>query len=103
MDAHSRSLVPSRPVQGMPANAAPESTIHIQDMYYVVFRHKWKIIILTVLGLAAAGVFQYTQKPIFESEAKLFVRYVVSEGRTLAPTSATGEERKSPDRGGETI
>jgi polysaccharide biosynthesis transport protein len=103
MDAHSRSLVPSR--SGQTVTAAPADTaLHVQDLYYVIFRHKWKIIICSLLGFAGAGTFQYVQKPSFESEAKLFVRYVVSEGRALTPSAASSDEvRKSPDRGGETI
>src|SRR5580704_14478849 len=55
------------------------------DIYFVVFRHKWKIILLTLLGLAAAVVFYFTQQPLYQSEAKIFIRYV-SDSRELNPS-----------------
>ena len=55
------------------------------DIYFVVFRHKWKIIILTLIGLATAVVFFFTRQPLFQSEAKLFIRYV-SDSHALNPS-----------------
>src|ERR1019366_210863 len=46
------------------------------DIYFVVFRHKWKIVILTSLGLVAAAVFYFTRQPLYQSEAEIFIRYV---------------------------
>ena len=49
----------------------------VGDIWFVLFRHKWKILIISALGLVAAAV-QYTHMPkTFESQAKLFVKYVV--------------------------
>src|ERR1039457_3757507 len=55
------------------------------DIYFVVFRHKWKIIILTLLGLAAAAVFYFTGQPLYQSEAKIFIRYV-TDSHSLNPS-----------------
>jgi len=55
------------------------------DIYFVVFRHKWKIIILTVLGLIAATVFYFTKQPPFQSKAKIFIRYV-TDSHALNPS-----------------
>src|ERR1017187_7603678 len=57
------------------------------DIYFVVFRHKWKIIILTLLGLAAATVFYFTRQPLYQSEAKIFIRYI-TDSHALNPSDS---------------
>jgi len=55
---------------------APTATITMRDVYYVLFRHKWKITILTVLGLLSSfGVYSFWPFP-YVSRAKVFIRYV---------------------------
>ena len=73
----------------------------LADIYYVLFRHKWKILLCTAAGVVAALVVYEFFPPPFQSEAKLFIRYV-TEGKTQA---APGDDMrtKSPDQGGETI
>ena len=73
----------------------------LADIYYVLFRHKWKILLCTAAGVLVALVVYEFFPPPFQSEAKLFIRYV-TEGKTLA---APGDDTrtKSPDQGGETI
>lgn len=83
-----------------PQNA--QSSIGVDDVYYTLFRHKWKIILCTLTGLIIASVLYFIIKPPFYSNAKLFVRYVVMEGRVGRPV-ADDTITKSPDRGGETI
>lgn len=83
-------------------NAVPPSSgLNLGDIYYILFRHKWKIILSTLLGLGVAAAMYLTQKAPFQSEAKLFVRYVISEGKNFGPGS--GDNAKSPDQRGETI
>ncbi len=72
----------SRPIESV-------SSMTVGDIYYVLFRHKWKIIVLTLAGLAAAVVFRHYAGPLFESEAELLIKYV--------------PEAKTPVLGGETI
>src|ERR1039458_6000120 len=55
------------------------------DIYFVVFRHKWKIIILTLLGLVAATFFYFTRQPLYQSEAEIFIRYV-TDSHALNPS-----------------
>ena len=55
------------------------------DIYFVVFRHKWKIVVLTVLGLMEAGVYYFTRQPLYQSDAELFIRYV-SDNRAVNPS-----------------
>ena len=37
------------------------------DIYFVIFRHKWKIIILAALGMVAAGVYYFARQPLWQS------------------------------------
>ena len=55
-------------------NQATPANFHMADVYFVVFRHKWKIIILTLLGVIAAGVYYILKQPPFQSQAELMVR-----------------------------
>jgi succinoglycan biosynthesis transport protein ExoP len=48
----------------------------VGDIYYVVFRHKWKIILLSLAGIVAAAVFYYRNPPPYQSQAELLVQYV---------------------------
>jgi uncharacterized protein involved in exopolysaccharide biosynthesis/Mrp family chromosome partitioning ATPase len=54
----------------------PSAGISPADIYFVIFRHKWKILILTALGLAAATVFYFVKQPLYQSDAQLFIRYI---------------------------
>ena len=63
---------------------APPAGISPADIYFVVFRHKWKIILLTLLGVAAATVFYFARQPLWQSQAKVFIRYV-TDSRGLNP------------------
>jgi polysaccharide biosynthesis transport protein len=60
-------------VQGQPES----SGMGLHDILFMLFRHKGKILALTLIGLIAAiGVYLLTP-PVYESEAKLLVRYVM--------------------------
>lgn len=74
--------------------------INLGDIYYVLFRQKWKILICGCLGLAAAYAMYRLRPPPMQSDATLFVRFVISEGTSLPTQDATA---KSPDQRGETI
>jgi polysaccharide biosynthesis transport protein len=51
-----------------------------QDILFVLFKHKWMILLLTCAGIAAAAAVFVKQKPTYQSTAKLLVRYVVETG-----------------------
>lgn len=74
----------------------------LDDIYYTLFRHKIKIIVCTLIGLIGAGAFFFLVKPDYSSNAKLFVRYVVMDGRAVR-TRTDDTVTKSPDMRGETI
>jgi uncharacterized protein involved in exopolysaccharide biosynthesis/Mrp family chromosome partitioning ATPase len=84
-----------------PPTAASSPGITAGDIYYVLFRHKWKILACTMAGLiAAAGLYRFNAPPA-QSEAKLYIRYVISEGKAMGPV--VNDQTKSPDQRGETI
>lgn len=80
---------------------APEKSIGVQDVIFILFKHKWMILILTLLGLGGAAYVYLNQKPLYQSEAKLLVRYVMETGSV-----DTYNQMKSPGggrRGGDPV
>ncbi len=68
----------------------------LADIYYVLFRHKWKITFCSAAGFLAA-VFLYFHTPAqYSSEAKLFIPYVVD---TRLP-NASDQQIRASDTGG---
>ncbi|MDP3068878.1 MAG: Wzz/FepE/Etk N-terminal domain-containing protein [Opitutaceae bacterium] len=74
--------------------------LDLGDIYYILFRHKWKIILCSLAGIGAAVALYRTENPPFQSEAKLLVRYIV-QGTT--PTRGPTETTKSTDERGGSI
>ena len=72
------------------------------DIYYILFRHKWKIVICAFAGLVAAVAYYFLFPPNFQSEAKLFIRYVVTDSKMMGQ-DGTDATAKTPDQRGETI
>ncbi len=70
----------------------------ITDVYFVLFRRKWLVFAGVVFGvLAAAGLWKMKQ-PLFKSEAKLLVKYVVDTPVLVVPGSEV--KFQSPDESG---
>ena len=84
------------------SNRPSETGMTPGDIYYILFRNKWKILCCSVLGLLVSVTLYLVQPVPFQSDAKLFIRYVITEGKALglARDDAT---TKSPDQRGETI
>lgn len=82
-------------------NQPPAQGLSLGDIYYVLFRHKWKILLFSAAGVIAAVVLFLARSPVYYSEAKILVRYVL-ESRSLTPP-ASDSQIKSPDSGGENI
>ncbi len=82
---------------------AKSSTFELADIYYALFRHKLKIVLLTLAGLVgAAAVYKFMPAP-YQSETKLFIRYVLSDSQTVGPAGGDDPKRIMTDRSGETI
>ncbi len=60
-----------------PPSTTTKPSFGIQDILYVLFKHKWKIGFLGTMGLAAAAAIYLTTKPVYKSEAKLLINYVL--------------------------
>ena len=58
---------------------APRSGMGPHDIIFMLFRHKWKILLCASAGLLAAAGVYFILPPVYTSEAKLFVRYVVDK------------------------
>jgi polysaccharide biosynthesis transport protein len=61
-----------------PQQAAPKDAFGAQDVLYILFKHKWKILLLSLLGFTAAALVFANRKTIYQSQAKLLVRYVLN-------------------------
>ncbi len=61
-----------------------EGGFKMHDILYVLFKHKWKIILLSIIGFTVAGIlgFKIWISPSYESQAKLLIRYVVERNAT---------------------
>src|ERR1043165_9812598 len=62
----------------------PPSGLKPEDILFVLFRHKGKIIFCLFLGLIAASALYVKMPRIYQSEAKLLLRYVL-ERKSIAP------------------
>jgi len=60
-----------------PEQHPPTGSFNLQDVLFVLFTHKRKIVFLTLAGLGAAAAVYFNRQPFYESRAKLLVRYVV--------------------------
>lgn len=74
----------------------------MSEIYYVLFKHKWKIVGFSLVGLlAAAAVYRNWPNTVYRSDAKLFIRYVQESSVPLAVSDDA--QIKSTDQRGETI
>ena len=85
---------------------APEpapSTISVGDVYHVLFRHKWKIVIISALAVLVAAVYVLLNPPFYKSEAKLLIRYVQETKTVTAHPVGNDSQIVSPDTRGESV
>jgi uncharacterized protein involved in exopolysaccharide biosynthesis len=62
----------------------------LRDFYYVLFRHKWKIVLFFLAVMATVTAGTYSAPEIYRAEAKLLVR-IGRENVSLDPTATTGQ------------
>jgi uncharacterized protein involved in exopolysaccharide biosynthesis len=58
-------------------NETQKSSMSLHGILGILFKHKWKILIFTLAGLGAAQAARSLMPALYESQAKLLVRYVV--------------------------
>ena len=71
------------------------------DIYYVVFRHKWKILILSLTGILAAVALFFLKPPPYLSQAELLIQYVPQAGEM--PLLGSDQKVIMPDARGDDI
>jgi uncharacterized protein involved in exopolysaccharide biosynthesis/Mrp family chromosome partitioning ATPase len=70
------------------------SGIHLSDLLFALFKRKWTIILCALLGIIAAAAFYFFYPPVYQSQAKLLVRYVLERSAvdpidTMRPNQAS--------------
>jgi polysaccharide biosynthesis transport protein len=73
--------------------------VSLQDVYFILFRQKWIILIFSLIGLLAAAAVCILKPPQYRSEAELSVRYMVEEKSLNAP----GDEARPLDERSDSI
>ena len=71
------------------------------DIYFTLFRHKWKILLFSTSGILAALALLLFKPPLYESKTKLDILYVV-EGKSFNPPG-NGENTVSLNERGNSI
>jgi polysaccharide biosynthesis transport protein len=74
--------------------------ITLGDIYFVIFRNKWKIIFLSAAGIVAAVAFYFLNPPIYQSEAELLIKYITD---TKPNSSDNNQNTTSIDVRGDVI
>lgn len=93
--------IQARPVQPQ-AHAAG---FDLAELQYIFFRHKWKISLCFVAGLVVAAGIYIFNPPIYQSETKILIRYVLDNyrGMTGMAGKPADQDIKSTDPRGENI
>jgi polysaccharide biosynthesis transport protein len=87
-----------------PPDYQPANTgLGVNDILFIVFRHKWKIIIFSMLGIIASAAVWFTKKPLFESSARILVKYVTDTKAPIDAPAGSQADVRSPDRLGNTV
>ena len=68
------------------------------DIYFTLFRHKWKILLFSTSGFLAALALLLLNPPLYESKTKLDILYVV-QGRSPNPSGDSANTVSPGDRG----
>jgi len=89
-------FVMSKGLAPRPGTVPHDSNLNRNDILFALFKHKKKIIVCSVAGLVAAVGVYLLYPPVYESQAKLLVRYLVERSSVDAidnPGSAGGVTR----------
>jgi polysaccharide biosynthesis transport protein len=76
-------------------------SLSLGDVYHILFRHKWKILLISATGIIGALLIPFIKKVPYTSEAKLYIPYIL-ESSTPTP-DATDPRVKLPDTRGDSI
>jgi uncharacterized protein involved in exopolysaccharide biosynthesis/Mrp family chromosome partitioning ATPase len=87
-------------MQQRPTTPPPTSTLTISDVYHVLFKRKWMILLFSLAGIIGAVGLYFKAPPPYASEAKLLIRYVED---TKALTASTDAQVRQVDSRGEGV
>jgi succinoglycan biosynthesis transport protein ExoP len=87
----------SAPQTNNPAVPAA-SGMGVDDILFTLFRHKWLILGFICLGVAGAMVVRVLRPPVYVSQAKLLLPYIIE-----APAGGPSQNVQSTEAGGPTI
>src|SRR4030095_16900197 len=74
------------------------SGLRLNDILFALFKRKWRVLVCALLGIIAAAAAYFLWPPMYESRAKLLVRYVV-ERSGVDPVEAEKAVAASSDEG----
>lgn len=76
------------------------SSVKLGDILFALFKRKWIVILCALLGIIAAAAVYLRYPPMYQSQAKLLVRYVVERSAVdpIEGTRPTGSSSKDTDR-----
>ncbi len=83
-----------------PNLAPPPASITPSDIFYTLFRHKWKILFCTLAGVVAAAALYFLLPKSYSSQARLFIRYI-EQGKS--PTTGEGGNRLTLETRGDSV
>jgi uncharacterized protein involved in exopolysaccharide biosynthesis/Mrp family chromosome partitioning ATPase len=63
------------------------SGINLNGIFFALFKRKWTILLCAAVGVLAAAAFYFLYPPVYESQAKLLVRYL-AERSAVDPIEA---------------
>src|SRR6185312_12581751 len=72
-------------------------SISLVDIYFVVFRRKWLILTCTFLGVAAATAFYFLRQPVYQSSAKLMIKYITETRPVINPADNGSQTTSTSD------
>ncbi len=73
---------------------APASSLGVHDILTALFKHKWKIILCSLIGIGAAAAVYFTAAPAYESDAKVLVQYIVDRSAVDTLENSAGSSAK---------
>lgn len=79
----------------LPESEEQRSGMSFNDVLFILFRHKWKVFVCSAIGILAAAGTYFFMPPLYESQAKLLVRYVV-ERSAIDGMDSQGKNLGSP-------
>ncbi len=79
----------------------PASALSVNDVVIALFKHKWKIVLCTLAGLVAAAIVFKFYPIVYESEAKLLVRYVLDRSAVDPIENSSGTKSSDNVMGSE--